>query len=301
MSLIRRLRGGYRPLVGAIHRPSHLLAYRPAQWSTDAKEHPTVITTGYVTGSPCWLDLGSPDTEASAAFYGAVFGWTFRPAGPDAGGYGVLHKDGRTVGAIGPLTEEGASGAWTVYFRTADADATARATELGGGRVRAGAFDVMEAGRTACLTDPFGAEFAVWQPAALQGLEAVTEEGTLTWAELFSPDPATAAAFYGDLFGWRREEVTLLGMAYSILSTAEGDQGAAAFGGIAPLQVEGQKPRWLPYFEVADPDAVARDTEENGGSVLVPPVDAPGVGRLGALADPFGAPFAVVHSPAAGD
>ncbi|GAA0418289.1 hypothetical protein GCM10010357_44530 [Streptomyces luteireticuli] len=58
----------------------------------------------------------------------ALAGPRFRSAGPDSGGYGFLRKDGRTVGAIGPLTEKGASPAWTEH----------------GGRVRSAPFDVFE-------------------------------------------------------------------------------------------------------------------------------------------------------------
>ncbi|MEU2514265.1 VOC family protein, partial [Streptomyces syringium] len=58
-----------------------------------------MLTTDFVTGAPNWLDLGSPDTAATAEFYGSVFGWDFRAAGPEAGGYGFFQKDGRTVAA----------------------------------------------------------------------------------------------------------------------------------------------------------------------------------------------------------
>src|SRR5919199_2079980 len=115
--------------------------------------------------------IGAPDTDAAAAFYNGVFGWDFQSAGPNAGGYGFLQKSGRTVAGLGPLSEEGARPAWTVYFQTPDADATAKAVEQGGGTVRVAPFDVMEAGRMAALTDPQGAQFSIWQPAAIKGLE----------------------------------------------------------------------------------------------------------------------------------
>lgn len=259
-----------------------------------------MLTTDFVTGSPNWLDLGSPDTTAAAAFYGAVFGWELQSAGPDAGGYGFFQKDGKTVAALGPLTGEGARSAWTVYFQTPDTDATAKAVEQGGGVVRAEPFDVMEAGRMAAFTDPGGAEFAVWQPAAVGGLEAASEDNTLCWAELHAPDPAGILAFYRSLFGWRSQDMTMPGMTYTVLSTAEGDQQDASFGGLAELQ-EGMEPRWIPYFAVADADATVSTAQGSGGSVLMPATDVPDVGRLAWLADPFGAPFALLkpNPPAA--
>ncbi len=33
--------------------------------------------TSYEAGTPCWVDLGSPDLEASKAFYGGLFGWDY--------------------------------------------------------------------------------------------------------------------------------------------------------------------------------------------------------------------------------
>lgn len=43
-----------------------------------------MLTTHYVPGAPNWLDLGAPDVDAAAAYYAAVFGWTFQSAGPRA-------------------------------------------------------------------------------------------------------------------------------------------------------------------------------------------------------------------------
>ena len=51
--------------------------------------------SSYAPGTPSWVDLGSPDTQASSRFYGALFGWKaeFDPR-PDAGGYGMFSLDG---------------------------------------------------------------------------------------------------------------------------------------------------------------------------------------------------------------
>ena len=76
----------------------------------------------------------------------------------------------------------------------------------------------------------------------------------------------------------------------------------AAFGGImaigdgAPIQDE----KWIPYFMVADADATVARAADAGGSVLIPASDAP-PGRLGLLADQFGARFAFLQpAPMAG-
>lgn len=252
-----------------------------------------MLGTDFRKGSPCWIDLGSPDVEAAAAYYGAVFGWTFQSLGPEAMGYGFLQQDGRTVGAIGPLTEDGATSAWTIYFQTPDADATAKDVQSHGGTVRVEPFDVMTAGRMACLTDPAGAEFATWQAGETQGVEVTNEPNTLLWAELHTPDPAAALAFYGAVYGWRSQAMEAPGMTYHVLSTAEGDLEDTSFGGVAPDDAAGH-PYWVPYFFATDPDDICARSTANGGSVVMPADDVPEVGRIAFLADPAGAVFAVL-------
>ena len=45
--------------------------------------------TSYEPGTPCWVDLGSPDLDASVEFYGGLFGWEVPEAenAEQTGGY----------------------------------------------------------------------------------------------------------------------------------------------------------------------------------------------------------------------
>ncbi|MEU7065340.1 VOC family protein [Streptomyces sp. NPDC046161] len=257
-----------------------------------------MLGTDFRTGSPNWLDLGSPDIDAATAFYSGVFGWNFVSAGPDTGGYGFFQKGGKTVAAIGPLTEEGAKSAWMVHFMSPDIQATARAVSDGGGSVRMAPMDVMGEGWLAQFTDPQGAQFASWQPGKTSGLEVASDENSLVWVELHAPDPVAAVSFYNGVFGWRSEEMQAPGMTYRVLSTKDGDQREASFGGVAPqgdgAGGGGVGPSWVPYFHVADVDATMSAVQGNGGSVLMPAADVPDVGRIGWAADPFGATFALL-------
>ncbi|WP_427922329.1 VOC family protein [Streptomyces sp. cg40] len=254
-----------------------------------------MLGTDFITGSPNWLDLGSPDTDAAAAFYGAVLGWQFVSAGPDTGGYGFFQVDGRTVAALGPLTEEGARSAWMIHFKTEDIAATVQAVTAGGGTVRMEPMDVMGEGMLAQATDPQGAQFALWQPGRTAGLDLTSAPNTLLWVELHATDPEADIAFYQGLFGWRSQDMPAPGMTYRVLSTSAGDQQDASFGGVAPLNAgEGEQPRWVPYFHSTDVDATIDSARSNGGSVLMPAADVPEVGRIAWLADPFGAAFALL-------
>ncbi|GHB43397.1 hydroxylase [Streptomyces cirratus] len=257
-----------------------------------------MLGTDFRTGSPNWLDLGSPDIDDAAAFYSGVFGWNFVSAGPDTGGYGFFQRGGKTVAAIGPLTEEGARSAWMVHFMSPDIQATTSAVKDGGGSVRMEPMDVMGEGWLAQFTDPQGAQFASWQPGKTSGLGVASDENSLIWVELHAPDPDAAVSFYNGVFGWRSEEMQAPGMTYRVLSTKDGDQREASFGGVAPMGEGagggGVGPSWVPYFHVSDVDATVSTAQGKGGSVLMPAADVPDVGRIAWVADPFGAPFALL-------
>lgn len=261
-----------------------------------------MLTTRYVTGAPNWVDLGTPDIEGAASFYGALFGWRFRPGPPEAGGYGFFELDGRTAAAGMQNPPEQGPPSWNVYFQTPDADATAKAAEQAHGAVRMQPMDVMDQGRMAILADKAGVPFGIWQPGRNKGLDVVQEPGSLCWLELYTPDQPAAAFFYNAVLGLETYGVDFPGGTYTTINPA-GATEDAMFGGIVPLADDpGEtEPYWLAYFEVTDTDAVVAKAQELGGTARMPATDMEGVGRVAKLADPYGARFAVIKSvPAQG-
>ncbi|MCQ4209580.1 VOC family protein [Streptomyces longispororuber] len=256
-----------------------------------------MITTDFVNGSPNWMDLGTPDLDGAISFYGGLFGWRFQSAGPEAGGYGMFQLDGKTVAGAMTVTADQGGPAWSVYFQSGDADATAKAVEQGGGVVLMQPMDVFDQGRMAILADPAGASFGIWQPGRNKGLEYVTQDGGLNWAELYVPDVAAAKAFYSGVFGWGAFDVEFPGGSYTTVNPADTDENGM-FGGIVPLAMDPAEERegahWTPYIHVPDVDATADRTQELGGTVRSAPVSIAGVGRIAKLADPSGAGFAVI-------
>jgi predicted enzyme related to lactoylglutathione lyase len=266
-----------------------------------------MITTDFVPGSPCWLDLGAPDVEVATAFYRAVFGWQPEShggqeagGGQEPGGYTLFRLDGRAVGAVGPLTESGARSAWTLYFTTPDADATARSVERAGGTVRVAPVEVGAGdGWFAQLTDPQGAEFAVWQPLKDPGLEAADIPGTLCWTELYTTDAAAAQTFYSTVFGWTTQDMPLPGGGgtYTLLAPANCGEDRM-HGGLmevpADLLGPGRTPYWHPVFCSRDCDATVGLVTGNGGALSMGPETVEGVGRLAVCTDPAGAEFVVL-------
>ncbi len=163
----------------------------------------------YNPGEFCWVDLSSPDTEASARYYGELLGWKAESAGPveETGGYGFFTLNGKQTAGYGPIMSEGQPPAWSSYVCVADADETVAKVKNAGGTVLFGPVDLpADSGRMAVCQDSGGAVFSIMQPKQHHGAQLVNEVGTWTWNQLSTRDVEGAKKFYGDVFGWTLEK-----------------------------------------------------------------------------------------------
>ena len=250
----------------------------------------------YPAGAPSWVDVTSPDVDASVAFYGDLFGWEAVSNGPDeeTGGYRMFRRDGLDVAGIGP-TQAGAPPSWTVYVAVDDADATAKAVEAAGGSVILPPLDIPQgAGRMVVLADDQGAVSAAWQPGAHAGADVVDEPGTFVWSELACRDPEAAKAFYGAVYGWSGVTREMGEMSYTTFFLGEHGRTLCGMVRMNEQWPQDIPPHWMVYLAVADCDAVAARVAELGGNVSVPPTDMP-FGRFSVVADPFGATFSIIR------
>ncbi len=250
--------------------------------------------TSYAPGTPSWVDLGSPDVDAAAGFYSALFGWEVREAeDPEqTGGYRMAELGGKPVAGLMPLMQEGQPPAWTTYVSVEDADATVEKAREAGGAVFAEPMDVLDLGRMAILADPTGAVFGIWQPRSFPGAGLVNEPGAFNWNEINTRDPEAATAFYTAVFGWTAEDQDMGEMGtYTVWKLGEDMMGGMLdMRGRAPDEVP---PHWLVYFAVDDTDASVEKVKELSGGVAFGPIDIP-AGRFAVVHDPHGAMFAVI-------
>jgi predicted enzyme related to lactoylglutathione lyase len=250
----------------------------------------------YANGTPSWVDLGSPDIDASAAFYGDLFGWTTTEPGPveETGGYRMFQKNGKTVAGLGPA-QEGQPTVWTTYLAVDDADKTAELVKSSGGMVFVEPMDVMDAGRMAIFADPLGAVFGVWQAGEHTGAELVNEPGSLTWNELMTRDVEASKTFYQQVFGLEPTDFPMGdGPPYTVFNVdGRGIAGALPMGDDFPAEMPSN---WVTYFAVGDTDAAVKKAKSLGATVSREPFDIPDVGRIAVLVGPHGEMFALIKN-----
>ena len=246
-------------------------------------------------GSFSWIELGTTDQSAAKSFYGKLFGWDFNdvPMGPDSV-YTMFKLKGLDVAATYTLRDDQAAHGvrphWMIYVATASADETAKkATDLGG-TVIMPPFDVFDAGRMGVLRDPTGAVVSVWQAGRHAGVGISSSPGALCWADLSTPDRATAKSFYSALFGWQIIADERDPAGYLHIKNHD-----AYIGGIPPAAHRNPNipPHWLAYFQVENCDASTRQAESLGATVHLAPTTMENVGRLAVIADPQAATFSI--------
>ena len=122
----------------------------------------------------------------------------------------------------------------------------------------------------------------------------VSAPGTICWRELATKDLPTAIDFYSKMFGWTLEQTKVTQMDYKEIHI-----DGVAYGGMMAIDENwGPEPppsHWNSYVAVENADESVEKIKANGGSVKHGPFDAPGVGRIAMVADPSGAPFAIIQ------
>jgi predicted enzyme related to lactoylglutathione lyase len=246
--------------------------------------------TSYPAGTPAWVDIGVPDLNAAAAFYGGLFGWELDEGSEETGGYRQARLRGKAVAGFGPQMNPGPP-AWSTYIATTDADATAAAVAEHGGKVLVPVMEVMDFGRMAVFVDPAGTAFSIWEAGTHPGAELANEPGSVCWNELTTRDPEGAKAFYGAVFGWTFADHDMGGFSYT-----EWKLDGRTIGGMMPMvgpEWDGLPDHWMVYFSVDGTDAACEQVTALGGTVSVPPFDLP-QGRVAVVNDPAGSFFSII-------
>ena len=116
----------------------------------------------------------------------------------------------------------------------------------------------------------------------------MADHGTFYWNELMTRDPEKAKAFYAATLGWTFDAMPMAeGGTYWVAKMSD-----APAGGIFTMdgpQFDGVPEHWFSYIAVDDVDARVKRAEAEGGKILRPAFEVPGIGRIVILQDSNGA------------
>ncbi|MGJ5749359.1 hypothetical protein FB563_6943 [Streptomyces puniciscabiei] len=118
---------------------------------------------------------------------------------------------------------------------------------------------------------------------------AVQPEGTPCWADAMFSDVEGAKRFYGDVLGWTFGESS---SEYGNYTQAYAD-GKAVAAVVPPMPGQEGQSQWCLYFASPDAAATSEKIRENGGEVLMEPMQVGDFGTMCLAREPSGAVFGV--------
>jgi len=102
--------------------------------------------------------------------------------------------------------------------------------------------------------------------------------------ELSTTDIAKAKAFYGKLFDWKLEDVSMGDFTYTMVKVGDGTGG-----GLLKQPIPGAPSAWLAYVQVDDLKAATSKAKSLGAKVMKEEVEVMGAGKFSIIVDPTGA------------
>jgi predicted enzyme related to lactoylglutathione lyase len=254
-----------------------------------ATREKTVMSNADPRGKFVWHELLTTDAAAATAFYTKVVPWKTQSWDQDSA-YSMWVAKSGPVGGIAKADESGAP-RWLPYVGVSDMEGTVQKAKDLGATVVKEPTEIPNMGWYAVLTDPQGAEFAVYKSNTAYNGAAAPGAGEFTWHELATTDAKAALDFYTKIFGWEAGPAHDMGPAGMYhLFLQDGNQ----YGGVY-VATEGG-PNWLCYIGVEDAGKAAAAAKSAGGRVVNGPMEVPGGSWVAQVEDKEGVSFAI-HEP----
>lgn len=116
----------------------------------------------------------------------------------------------------------------------------------------------------------------------------MAQHGKFYWNELMTDDVDKAVAFYRATLGWAFREMPA-DAAHKYQVAFVGEEPVAGIMDMTDIMPANVPPHWFSYINVDDLHNRLKMLEENGGQIVRPPFEVPGVGVIAIVRDATGA------------
>jgi uncharacterized protein len=251
-------------------------------------------------GRVVWHDLNTTDLDGAKRFYGELFAWRIQ----SEGGWSLIYSGDDPHNHFGSVIAIDKSRpmppCWIPYLTVENIDQAIGAVQKAGGKMHMPKSSAGKTGDFAYAADPQGATFCLWQYAS-EGhpkaeVDATPPPGSFCWDELLTSDPTAAEKFYTQVFGYTTEHMEMPDMRYTLFqrNVMRPDGKPRQAAGMMKMPPGVPHPFWLSYVSVADCDQSTEKAKKLGGTITVPPMNIPNVGRFATMLDPAMAPIAIL-------
>lgn len=239
----------------------------------------------------CWLEIAAKDIDASKAFYGQLFGWTFDDFMP---GYSIFQPPAGVPGGLSAMPPALAEGGQQTkaFIYTSDIDAEIAALEGMGMKFVQPKTPVNDWGHVAMFVDAAGTTYGLSNmsaqlpiPIIPTGLGAGPKPpaGSVCSIELYGGNFEQARTLFGEHFGW--------GLLDSMPQYMMFNPGAGISGVFQGHTAVAQS---MPYIYVDDVRAKIAEIVAAGGKSMGEPASMPGMGTFGYFIDPSGVAMGLI-------
>jgi predicted enzyme related to lactoylglutathione lyase len=242
-------------------------------------------------GKLVWADLYSGDVEASISFYSNTFGWTTKAFAENSPRYHIFYDEGRPIAGLLERESKRSQTDQALWVGSIDTDSVADRVDLASkddATIILPPHDFKFYGKRAVIADPQGAIIALLEldlsNDKYQGISTQWD-----WAQLFSVDTQTAAAFYQDILGYGIESINVQNNSFYLV---QGDMVQASV--IKMPESFEQRDRWVNFVRVNDVKTLAANATKNGATIIYQPENQ----GIAIIRDPNGALIGVVQKEA---
>lgn len=251
---------------------------------------PLTADPTHLPGKFVWADLVTHDAASAQQFYHAWMGWEFRPAGDVQ----LITLQDRTIGSLrqrAQTQDNPGRPRWIGYVSVSAVDAASKRIIATGGQVLLPQQNDALHGDFALVADGENALFGLIRRPDGDPEDYLAEPGEWIWMQLFSRDPAKAAAFYQQVGDYKLYPLDDAGNRQLLVKDG---YSRAALSRLPDTQPD-LKPAWLPFLRVADIGQAITRATALGGKILLAPDSARMAGNVAIVADPTGAAVGILE------